>query len=280
MIVFPNAKINLGLQVLRRRPDGYHDISTVMLPVAWCDILEMTPAAGAEGNFVQSGDVPDCAPSDNIVLKALRALEKAVGSPLPPLDITLEKHIPHGAGMGGGSSDAAFALRCANDLLGLDMDDAALAAVAATVGADCPFFVYNRPMLAEGIGERLTPVDATGLDGLSLVIAKPRSEAVSTRAAYAAIMPRGDGATPTVLNRDSLRSAIYINDFEEPITAMRPEIGEVRRSLLAHGAVYAAMTGSGAAVFGFFDSANLAESAAAALPHCAVFVQHDLDFGC
>lgn len=279
MIVFPNAKINLGLQVLRRRADGYHDISTVMLPVDWCDILEITPATGATGTFEQCGDIPDCAPADNIVLKALRALEKHIGTPLPPFDIILEKHIPHGAGMGGGSADAAFAIRAVNELAGLGLDDATLAAVAATVGADCPFFIYNRPMFAEGIGERLSAVDASALSGLSLVIAKPRSEAVSTAAAYAAITPRGDDATPTRLDIESLRNGVYVNDFEAPITAMRPEIGAVRKSLLAHGALYAAMTGSGAAVFGFFESAKMAEEAAAALTDCAVHVQHKPAFG-
>ncbi len=279
MIVFPNAKINLGLQVLRHRADGYHDISTVMLPVDWCDILEITPASSAKGSFVQCGDVPPCSAADNIVLKALRALENHIGTPLPPFDIILEKHIPHGAGMGGGSSDAAFALKAVNELANLGLSDAALAGIAARIGADCPFFIFNRPMLAEGIGERLSPVDASPLSGLGLVIAKPHSEAVSTAAAYAAITPRGDGATAVELTPAGLRGAIYVNDFEAPITAMRPEIGEVRRRLLAKGAIYAAMTGSGAAVFGFFENAKMAEEAAAALTGCAVHVQRRLDFG-
>lgn len=278
MIVFPNAKINLGLQVLRRRADGYHDISTVMLPVDWCDILEITPAQGLDGSFVQCGDVPPCAAADNIVLKALKALEKHLGYALPPLDIILEKHIPHGAGMGGGSADASFALKAVDSLLGLNLGDAVLAAIAAGIGADCPFFIHNRPMLAEGIGERLSPVDATALNGLNLVLAKPVSAAVSTGVAYAALTPRGNGATPAVISIDGLRCGMYINDFQAPIEAMRPEIGRVRRHLSDHGAVYAAMTGSGAAVFGFFDNAKMADRAADSLAGCAVHVQHNLRF--
>ena len=139
MILFPNAKINLGLDILRRRPDGYHDIETVMIPVPWCDVLEIVPAKGSETTLTVSGRRVDCPPEKNLVMKAYRALAETVE--LPPVDIFLRKIIPDGAGLGGGSADAAFTLRGLNELFALGLSDSRLAEIAAGLGADCPFFI-------------------------------------------------------------------------------------------------------------------------------------------
>ena len=156
MIAFPNAKINIGLDILRRRPDGYHDLCTVMMPVAWCDILEIVPAApGADDTLTVTGRRVDCPPEKNLVMRAVRAL-RAVAS-FPPVEVHLHKVIPDGAGLGGGSADAAFTLTLLRSLFSLDIDDAHLAAVAASLGADCPFFIYNCPMLCTGTGIELAP---------------------------------------------------------------------------------------------------------------------------
>lgn len=277
MIVFPNAKINLGLRVLRRRPDGYHDISTVMVPVGWCDILEIVPAAGA-GSFHLSGSrLGGCPPEKNLVIKAIRALETKLGYTLPPLDIYLRKVIPDGAGLGGGSSDASFTLLAVNDLLNLGLSRQELTAVAATVGADCPFFIYNCPMLAEGIGEQLTPVSLNLPEGCAVAIAKPQTEAVSTREAYAGISPSplSDG--------ESLVSALSCpidqwdagntvrNDFQPSVFPLRPAIEDTLRKMKDLKPLYAAMSGSGAAVFGIFPNVKLAEDALGNFPECSVF---------
>lgn len=265
MIIFPNAKINIGLRVLRRRSDGYHDLATVFVPVSWCDVLEIVPAR--QPAFRQSGLALDCPQSDNIVLRALRALEKHLGHALPPLDITLEKHIPSGAGLGGGSADAAFALTGVNDLLGLGLDKATLARIAATVGADCAFFVYNTPMLAGGIGDILSPADASVLNGHHILVVKDDSLSVSTARAYAGITPCPGVDGPQLLQalREPMEgwmdSGVLANDFETTVFGVQPRIRALKERMLEAGAAYAAMSGSGSAVFGIFNSAEAATRA-------------------
>lgn len=275
MILFPNAKINIGLKILRRRPDGYHDLASVFVPVGWCDILEITPAGTSA--FRQTGIALDCPETDNIVIKALRALETETGRPLPPLEITLEKHIPFGAGLGGGSADAAFALRGVNDLLGLGLDKATLAKIAAKVGADCPFFIYNTPMLASGTGDVLEPVEIPGLKGKYIVIVKPQAQTVSTKEAYSGVTPSGN-VEPTDLVRAVCRPveewgspAVLTNDFEPSVFARRPTVAAVKERMATLGALYTAMSGSGAAVFGIFDDEAAAARAKAAFEDCEVF---------
>ena len=162
MLLFPNAKINLGLNILSRRPDKYHDIATIFYPVGWCDALEVVPAADRESgcDLHLSGLAIDGRAEDNLVVKAYRILSRRY--PIPPVEAYLHKVIPFGAGLGGGSSDASTMLLLLRRLFSLPADDDELAACATQLGADCPFFIYNRPMLAEGIGDRLSPV------GLSL----------------------------------------------------------------------------------------------------------------
>lgn len=277
MILFPNAKINLGLRVLRRRPDGYHDIHSVMVPVPWCDVLEMVPAEGY-GSFHLSGHaLGGCPPEKNLVIKAIRAVEKHLGRTLPPLDIYLHKNIRDGAGLGGGSADAAFAIRGVNEMFSLGLSLEEMAAIAATVGADCPVFIYNRPMLAEGIGERLTPVTVPGIENMGLLIAKPASQAVNTAQAYAGITPRdltpGEDL-PTALLRPIAEWAalpVMHNDFQDSIFPLRPEIEAVLQRMQALNPLYCAMSGSGASIFGLFPDVKMAEEAAALFHDCTVF---------
>ncbi len=281
MIVFPNAKINIGLRVLYKRPDNYHEIASVMLPVNWCDILEILPAAGMSGTFRQTGMGLDCAPQNNIVLKAVRKLEEYLGRTLPPVDIILEKHIPSGAGMGGGSADAAFALTALNQMfeLGLNLDE--LAQVAVRVGADCPFFIYNKPMYCTGIGEKMTPVDASALNGLYLLMAKPEAEAVSTAAAYAGITPRDLNHDEDLISGLSLireGNCSLVNDFEDSVMVLRPQIRALKQQLIDSGALYASMSGSGAAVYGFFSTEGDAMKAMYALSGCESKVTGPLNF--
>lgn len=277
MILFPNAKINIGLCVTGRRPDGYHNLSTVMVPAGWCDILELIPGSGEGIVFHSEDDFGDCPAENNLVLKALRVLEAYIGRALPPLEVYLKKIIPMGAGLGGGSSDASFAIKGANELFSLGLTDAEMAEVALKVGADCPFFIYNRPALATGVGEILEPVDISGLKGYGLLIAKPRSEAVSTREAYAgvAVKPLATGLSPATAMSGPVEnwrmSPLLVNGFEASVFPLRPEIGAVKDRMYAAGALFASMSGSGAAVYGIFGSAKMAEEAAASFADCEVF---------
>ena len=279
MILFPNAKINLGLRVLGKRPDGYHNLTTVMVPVPWCDILKLIAAEDREEGIRlhMAQEIDGCDAESNLVVKALRALERHIGRALPALDVYLKKQIPFGAGLGGGSADASFAIRGANELFGLGLSYAQMAEVALTVGADCPFFIYNRPMMAEGVGEILSPVELPALSGKSIVIAKPSSEAVSTREAYAGVRPHplaeGENvcAETTKPICEWQSSAVLANDFEQSVFPLRPEIADVKRRMLEAGALYASMSGSGASVYGIFDNDILADSAVGLFAGCETF---------
>lgn len=269
MILFPNAKINLGLNITARRPDGYHDVETVMIPVAWHDVLEIVPAKGPETTLTVYGRRVDCPPEKNLVMKAYRALADTVGG-LPPADICLEKVIPDGAGLGGGSADAAFTLLGLDSVFNLGLPVADLEAVAARIGADCPFFIRNRPAFCHGTGTDIEPFDGIFPFCASVLIAKPRVAAVSTRDAYAAVVPRRPDcdirqilAMPPAGWRGRLA-----NDFEVSVFPLLPEVAALKEAMYAGGAVYAAMSGSGASVFGFFEDDNLAQALRRSLPHC------------
>lgn len=260
MLRFPNAKINLGLSVLSRRPDGYHDIDTVFYPIALRDALEIVEGRGPDATLSVSGRAVDCPVEKNLVMRAYRLLEAECG--LPPVDIYLHKAIPDGAGLGGGSADAAFTLVMLRDLYHLPLSDADLMERAARLGADCAFFVANTPMRAVGIGHELTPIDVS-LKGFSLLLVKP-DVYVSTREAYAGITPR----QPDLSVPDAIALPIgqwqgrLVNDFETSVFAKFPVIGEVKALMLERGAAYAAMSGSGSSVFGIFDSEAAAREAA------------------
>lgn len=271
MIVFPNAKINIGLDIIARRPDGYHNIESVLYPVPWRDVLEIVPAKGTETTLTVSGRSVACPPEKNLVMKAYNALASEIE--LPPVDIYLRKVIPDGAGLGGGSADAAFTLTALNTMLSLGLPPERLAGIAAGIGADCPFFIYNRPMLATGTGTTLTPVQLS-LAGLRIAIVKP-SVSVPTAEAYAGVNP----AQPRKRLADLLAGTApqswgdaVKNDFEPGIFARHPIVASIKHTLYNIGAIYAAMSGSGSAVFGIFPGgyANLADSLRSVMP------QHDI----
>ncbi|MDR3194013.1 MAG: 4-(cytidine 5'-diphospho)-2-C-methyl-D-erythritol kinase [Tannerella sp.] len=250
MLCFPNAKINIGLRVLRRRADGYHEIETLFYPVPLRDALEAVPAATTA--FHLSGLLlPDVAPEENLVWKALKLLEQTYT--LPPLAIYLRKHIPFGAGLGGGSADAAFMLKLLNACAALRLSDTELEALATTLGADCPFFIRNRPVLATGIGNRFEPVDLS-LKGYTLWIVKP-DVAVSTKEAYSWVKPSVPSVSLKELSARPVAEWKHgpVNDFEQSVCRRYPVIGAVKAQLYAQGAAYAAMSGSGSSVYGLFD---------------------------
>ncbi|MBR5736556.1 MAG: 4-(cytidine 5'-diphospho)-2-C-methyl-D-erythritol kinase [Bacteroidales bacterium] len=250
MVVFPNAKINLGLNVLRKREDGYHDISTVFVPYkGMSDVLEVVFAD--EPGMFQYGLDCGCEPEKNLCFKAYRLMAEKYG--IDPVKIYLYKNIPSGSGLGGGSADAAFTLRLINDLFGLNLSDACLAADAATLGSDCAFFIYNRPMAASGRGEILQECKLS-LEGYRVEVMVPPVH-VSTAEAYRGVTP----AMPAVPVEDIVGRPVeewrglLVNDFEESILATHPEIAAAKQSFYDRGAVYASMSGSGSSVFGIFN---------------------------
>ncbi len=260
----PNCKINLGLRVLRRRPDGYHDLASVFLPVPLYDELTIEPCDQTPDGclFTTDGIVVDCAPEDNICVKAYRLL-KAAYPQLPSVRMHLHKHIPFGAGLGGGSSDAAFALKMLNELGALGLDSHQLKQLAVRLGADCPFFVDNQPAYVTGIGDRMEPLGFDPLAGYRLLMAKP-DEAVSTREAYAGLRLGSLEAADSYVSvkTSPLPRALQqpvgtwrqtvVNDFETTVFPPHPAIARLKQLFYDHGAAYAAMSGSGATVFALF----------------------------
>ena len=249
----PNCKINLGLHVVGKRPDGYHNLETIFLPVHdLCDELEITPVKGSDTVVRQEGIVLDNAPEDNLCMKAYRLLHDEFN--IPPVEIVLRKHIPFGAGLGGGSSDAAFTLKMLNDMFSLGLTHPDLERRAVQIGADCAFFIQNRPAYATGIGDQLEPIDLD-LSAYRIAIERPPDEHVSTREAYAGLHLQG-GSRPDL--RKAVRQPIVqwrktiVNDFETSVFPAHPAIAALKDDMYRRGAHYAAMTGSGAAVFGFF----------------------------
>lgn len=251
MLRIAPCKINLGLDVLRRRADGYHDVETVMYPVRGLhDRVSLEPAVS--DRFSQTGLAVDCPPSENLCLRALEALR--LRRSVPPVSLKLEKRVPFGAGLGGGSSDAAAVLVGCNERFALGFSFDELEAVAATIGSDVPFFIRGVPRFCSGRGDVLSDIDVS-LTGLWIALIKP-SVGVNTRQAYAGITP----AEPLIPLRECLSQPLaewqqtVKNDFEEPIFALYPQIAQAKESLIRAGALYASMSGSGSAVFGLFVS--------------------------
>ena len=258
MKIKANCKINIGLDVLRKRKDGYHDLSTVMVPVEGLyDVVEVVLAGGEENEFHSMGLVVDCPAEQNLCIKAARLMQQRYD--VGKVSITLDKRVPFGAGLGGGSSDATAVLVAMNDIFSLSLDEPTLIALAAELGSDTAFFVRNSPQLCEGRGEIMTPINLN-LTGLWLVLVKP-DEGVSTREAYAGVKP----AVPARSLVERLADPItqwqgsVKNDFEPSVFAAHPVIADVKQQLLDAGAVYASMSGSGSTVFGLFDSKENAE---------------------
>lgn len=258
MIVYPNCKINLGLNVVRKRTDGYHDLETVFCPVPLTDKLEAVVGNGADGtcSLSLSGNPIEGNAADNLIVKAYNLL--AADHRLPHIDFDLEKHIPSQAGLGGGSSDATYTLRLLNELCQLHLDSPTLQRYAARLGADCAFFVTAEPSFATGIGDILTPMadECAHLKGLYLLIVKP-SVAISTAQAFSFIKPQ----PPIIRCKEVVAQPIdewrdrLGNDFEVSIFNIHPEIRSVKQQLYTMGATYAQMSGSGSAFFGIFNEA-------------------------
>jgi len=256
MIVYPNCKINLGLNVVRKRTDGYHDLETVFYPVPLTDKLEATIGNGADGtcSLSPSGNPIEGNAADNLIVKAYNLL--AADHRLPHVDFDLEKHIPSQAGLGGGSSDATYTLRLLNELCQLHLDSPTLQRYAARLGADCAFFVTAEPSFATGIGDILTPMadECAHLKGLYLLIVKP-SVAISTAQAFSFIKPQ----SPIIRCKEVVAQPIdewrdhLGNDFEVSIFNIHPEIRSIKQQLYTMGATYAQMSGSGSAFFGIFS---------------------------
>ncbi len=262
MVIPCPAKINLGLEVIRKRADGFHDINSVFLPIPLADDLTIERAA-VLSLVIDDPSLP--ADETNLCMRAARAMQRAFGKVGLGARMELVKRIPMGAGLGGGSSDAAGVIRGLNELWEIDASMNALESVAASVGSDVPFFLHARPMLARGRGEQLTPIDVPLR--ASVVLVCPGIH-IATPWAYAALDMKGEreatpyeSIIPRITNLASLRDAC-VNDFERVVFAQHPEIGQIKERLLKAGAAYASMTGSGSAVYGMFDDASAAHHAA------------------
>lgn len=249
MIRFPNAKINLGLHITGKRKDGYHEIDTCMFPIPLYDALEMI--LDQKTTFTSTGlEIPG-SEKDNLIFKALKLLRKDFNE-LPHLNIHLHKNIPMGAGLGGGSADAAFALSMMNNLFDLLLEDWFLEDYAAQLGSDCPFFIENTPKIATGRGEILEPVEVD-LSGKHLLLINPNIH-IGTKEAYAGVSPKTSSIDlKEVLAERSRWKDELVNDFEASIFPQYPEIASIKSQLYEMGAFYAAMSGSGSTVFGLFD---------------------------
>jgi 4-diphosphocytidyl-2-C-methyl-D-erythritol kinase len=250
MIVFPNCKINLGLHILGKRPDGYHNIETVMHPIDIHDVLEFLPS-NSDSLTVTGIDLGEHNMADNLVYKALQLIRQV--QEIPPLKIHLHKAIPAGAGLGGGSADASFMLRALNDAFSLNLPTHELETMAARLGSDCAFFISNKPSLCEGRGEILSDI-ALDLSKHTIVIVVPPVH-ISTAEAYSKVIPNNIRtrlseilALPIYEWKDTL-----VNDFETALSIKYPVLQQIKTFLYERKAIYASLSGSGSAVFGIFD---------------------------
>lgn len=258
MISYPNAKLNIGLDVIRKRPDGFHDLESLFIPyTGLTDTLEITESRKFAIEIVKDGRVMDGTapgewdPAKDLCVKAYQLLRKDFD--LPAVKISLHKNIPVGAGLGGGSADAAFALRMLDEMFDLYMPDVMLEDYAARIGSDCPFFIHNRPMFVTGRGEVLEEYDLPQLQEYQIKVVTPQGVSVSTKEAYAGIVP----AVPATPLRELLQQPVeqwktigVKNDFEKTVFAVYPQLQQMKDELYADGAVYASMSGSGSALFG------------------------------
>ena len=273
MIKFVNAKINLGLNIVRKRPDRYHELETIFYPVGkfngtplnpepFCDILEVTPADGVEDYFEFSGNPIDCPLEKNLVYKALQNFRQKTEIQ-NKFSVRLHKNIPDGAGLGGGSADASFMLLALNESVGEPLSKQELIEIAKSLGADCPFFIENRPVLATGIGEIMRPAEVN-LSGLWVLIVKP-DVYISTKEAFAGIIP----SVPEIKIDEIISRPIeeweergLKNDFEPHIFRVYPELADIKHQLQESGAVYSAMSGSGSSFYGIYREKDSAAAAA------------------
>ncbi len=251
MISFPNCKINLGLNVVQKRADGFHNIETVFYPIGLNDVLEIGEAE--ETNFVSTGLKISGDTKNNLCLKAYQLLKNDFQ--LPDIKIHLHKVIPMGAGLGGGSSDAAFTLKLLNDYFNLKISDQDLIKYASSLGADCAFFIKNKAVAASEKGDVFENLQID-LKAYQIVIVVPKVH-VDTAQAYSKIAPKEVMNKPKeIIEKHKIEDwkSLLINDFEGPIFSMHPELKQIKSELYKQGAVYAAMSGSGSALFGLFES--------------------------
>ena len=254
MILYPNCKINLGLRVVRKREDGYHDLETIFVPIYGLhDELEVQLIANSQEPIVfkQEGIAVDCNPDDNLIIRCYRQMA-AKYPQIGPVSIRFKKKIPFGAGLGGGSSDAAHMALALNELFGLGLTKEQLAKEVTPLGADCPFFIYNTPCYAEGIGDILTPIDLD-LKGTRIILVKP-DEGVSTKEAYAGITLHPEASGKLLSEWKNVSGDSPTNDFEVTVFPKHPIIADIKKRLLDAGAYYASMSGSGSTVFGLFKN--------------------------
>lgn len=273
MISFPNAKINIGLNVIGKRPDGYHDIETVFCPVGLRDALEFRAANGKTSLRI-SGKSVDGEMENNLTVRALRLMQRDFH--VPELEICLHKCIPMGAGLGGGSADAAFMLRMINEEFRLNLQESELERYAASLGADCPFFIRNKAVFAEGIGDVFSPVELP-LGDYGLYLIKPDIH-VPTAEAYAQIIPqKWDIPLREAVKRPvSEWKELVSNDFERGVFARHPLLGEIKETLYNHGAAYASMSGSGSAIYGIFRKDSMPDTIP--VPDgCEIFVSKTIE---
>ncbi|MBS1628984.1 MAG: 4-(cytidine 5'-diphospho)-2-C-methyl-D-erythritol kinase [Bacteroidetes bacterium] len=253
MLRFPPAKINLGLHITSKRADGYHNLETIFYPLPQLrDALEIVPAANSVPALQLSGRPVQGKPENNLVWKAFKLLQARYPSKIPALDFYLHKVIPMGAGLGGGSADAAFALMMLNEIGTLGLSQAELESLALSLGSDCPFFIRNEPQFAAGRGERMEPV-ALDLSGYRIQVVCPEI-LVSTSEAFRQVQPRPASFPLRSLPETPLAEWRHIlhNDFEDSVFPQYPKIQAAKEALYAEGALYASMSGSGSAVFGIF----------------------------
>ncbi len=254
MLLFPHAKINLGLNVLRRRADGYHDLQSIMLPIPLCDALEVVVDPELEdGNlhYTRSGLLIQGDSTEDLCMRAVAAIQEL--HPLPGLRIHLHKVIPMGAGLGGGSSDGTHMLLLLNEMFSLQLSYGQLHGMARELGSDCPFFLLKKPQLAEGRGEILQEFDLD-LAGLWLVVVNPGVH-IATPEAFQNCIPTGQAIDPRQIMRENAMEdwdILVPNTLERNVMANHPTVASVKRTLIDAGAVYSAMSGSGSTVFGFF----------------------------
>ena len=261
MIVFPNCKINLGLHIVNKRADGYHNIETVFYPLPFYDVLEVVQSTDSskETELIISGIKTDGEPASNLCVKAFMLLKKDFPQ-LPPLKIYLHKNIPVGAGLGGGSADAAFMLVLLNEKFKLGLTRQQLLSYALELGSDCPFFILNTPSFATRRGEELEPL-SIDLSSYKLILVNPGIH-INTSWAFSQVTP----STPTKKLRDIVFHPVELwkqhlkNDFELPVFSAHPEIRTIKSTLYDSGAIFAGMSGSGSSVYGIFRPRDIIEN--------------------
>lgn len=249
MLAFPNAKINIGLNITEKRPDGFHNIESCFYPVDWCDALEMLPSE--KTSFRSSGISIPGNPDDNLCLKAFKLI--SADYKIPPVEMHLLKSVPIGAGLGGGSSDAAFAIKTLNELFNLDLSQEMQVGYARRLGSDCAFFINNHPAYCYHKGDEFEPIDLV-LTGKWIVLVNPGIH-ISTQEAYAGIQPQASETDLRILLRKPLTEWQHQvkNDFEATLFPKYPLLSDIKMKLYNHGAAYASMSGSGSTIYGIFD---------------------------